>query len=100
MMDTIGSNAKPWVAYTAPMEIGGDEAVSYVTPDHEGNCAIVYETRSGEKEWCVFPSFQEASMAAGFAARPDIGGYGNVEIRSATEAPPNANIYDCAVDWM
>jgi hypothetical protein len=91
---------QPWLISSQDMQIGGDEAWCHVPKDWTGPCAVVVSSGFGGEECHVFPSLKEAANAARMAIIPDIGGYSDVRVIDATQAPVGAATHETAVDWL
>jgi hypothetical protein len=89
----------PWLLSQQDMRIGGDKAWSYVPDGWPHPCAVIVSGRRGE-EWHVFPSFSAAASAARMALIPYIGGYSDVRVVDAAQAPADAERHDSAMGWL
>ncbi|ALN21760.1 MULTISPECIES: hypothetical protein [Ectopseudomonas] len=81
------------VAYRLPEELGGDEVKTLVPEAYLGAVAMRFCRGAGQR--CaifsrslvaVFPSIEEATMAAIFAIWPDKGGFSDVYLVPAPDA--------------
>jgi len=91
---------KPWLLSQQDMRIGGDEAWSYVPDCWPHPCAVVVSSGFSGEEWHVFPSFEEAAIAARMAIVPYIGGYSDVRVVDAAKVPADAAVHEAATDWL
>jgi len=80
-------------------ELGGEYATSRVPEGHTGTCALFYRGRFGQ-HCAIFPSYRQAAAAARMAIDPTIGGYGDVRIDLGVKAPPEAELFVTASDWL
>jgi hypothetical protein len=90
----------PWLLSQLDMRIGGDEAWSYVPDGWPHACAVIVTSGFSGEQWHVFPSFEEAAIAARMAIVPDIGGYSDVRVVDAAQAPADAEIHESAIQWL
>lgn len=77
----------------------GEYALSFLPPDYSGICALrAYNRNSGF--WVKIASREAAETAASGACRWDVGGYSNVSLHVADEAPIDTPLYESVLDWL
>jgi len=77
----------------------GEYALSFLPATYSGVCAMRAYYRTSDF-WVKFPSRQIAETAASGTCRQDVGGYSNVSLHIADEAPIEAPLYPSATDWL